>query len=131
MQVLNCFALFGVVDFKFGCEQALKLVDSVHASADQYTDGGTLKKQLKDAARAVFPDALAAASSQEQSADERAAAAAIATPRLPVLPEWGCVRIDHHSAKCATCLSFFAFRGTSGSREKAEGGILRLTCLLL
>eukprot|EP01046_Picozoa_sp_COSAG06_P054959 COSAG06_NODE_9946_length_1784_cov_2.132344_1_plen_96_part_00 len=92
----------------------------------------------------MFPSALAAASSAEQSAEERAAAAvritltlcsyhlllpgetivlprqardenvhsisqlnkesgvfflsqAIATPRLPVLPEWGCVRIDHRS----------------------------------
>lgn len=78
---------------------ALKLVDSVHASADQFADGATLKKQLKDAARAVFPAALAAASSDEQTAEARAAAATIATPRLPVLPEWGCVRIDHHSAK--------------------------------
>lgn len=86
---------------KMRCEQALKSVDSVHASADQYVDGGTLKKQLKDASRAVFPATIAGASSDEQPAMERTGDVSIATPRLPVMPEWGCVRIDHHSAKYA------------------------------
>ena len=81
---------------------ALSLVDSQHGDTGQFLDGAQLKKQIKDVAQAVFPSALAASSSAEMTPEQRAAAerqVQVATPRLPVLPEWGCVGIDHRSAR--------------------------------